>query len=123
MAFVSAKSALQENLKAFDTYIGLGDSAFYFVSADVYAMQPNLTSLMRPLSDIYGEAIPASAYDAYAIRLGDTDFYRHYDVAKMLPEDTLIFMPAKLQMGSSADAETYAYYEQLYRALVDFKAS
>jgi hypothetical protein len=122
VAFQNAKSSMQQNLDVFVSYIKTGDSAFYFVSEDVYKMHPNLKNLMRPLSHIYGDAIPTSAYDEYAIRLGDTEFYQYYEIARMLPADTLIFMPAKLQMGPSSDSETYAYYEQLYRALVDFKA-
>lgn len=123
MDFNSIKATISENMSAFDTHIMLGDSAVYFVSLEAYEIMPNIRTLMRPLANLYGDAIPASAYDAYAIRLGDTAFYQYYDlVNQMLPPDTLILLPAQLQMGGSAPDEVYARYEQLFRAIVEFQA-
>ncbi len=121
-SYWAAKDSIRQNWDTFETYIETGDCAVYFVSADTYRLYPTVTTLMRPLSDIYGESLPVSAYDQYAIRLGDTEFYQYYDVAKYLPEDTLILMPAQLQMGANSKDEVYARYEGLFRAIVEFKA-
>ena len=74
-----------------------------------------------PLAELYGE-VPKSAYDGYAIRLADTELYRYYDALKVLPKDTLILLPRNYLWGESADEESYAQFEALFRAIVEFKA-
>ena len=120
-AYTAANQTSSNHFKNFDTYVATGDCAVYFVSEYVYSKRPDLgKSMMRPLESIYGSELPACAYDAYAIRLSETAFYQYYqDVLDFLPEDTLILIPARTVFVSE---ETYADYEALYLAILNFKA-
>lgn len=121
-AYNNAKQVSLDHFKTFSTYLMTGESAVWFVSEYVYRdCGLDFAHIARPLSDVYGENLPASAYDEYAIRLADTDLYRYYDALKVLPEDTLILLPHSYVWGESAKEESYRYFEALFRAIVDFK--
>ena len=121
VAYGNAKQVNTNNLRDFSTYVLTGDSAVWLVSEYVYQYQ-ELDQRVVPLADTFGSDLPEGAYDAYAIRLSQTALYKYYDVLKVLPEDTLLVFPKPLVIGSSSDAETYAKYEALYRAIVEFEA-
>ena len=63
-----------------------------------------------------------AAYDEYAIRIGDTAIYQYYEALQVLPADTLIVFTRSYFMGASSNAETYAKFQSLYRAIVEFQA-
>lgn len=118
-AFNNAKQTSKDNLSNFGTYAMTGESAVWLVSEYVYTTR-NLSALAVPLSELF-ETVPESAYDGYALRLGDTELYQYYDALKVLPADTLIVMPQSFYMGESSDEETYAEFRAMYRAIVEFK--
>ena len=120
-AFQAAKQNNLAELDSFSNYLGTGECSVWMVSEYVYREKMH-ADLLMPLSELYGEEIPGSAYDDYAIRLGDTALYQYYDAFRVLPEDTLLVLSRKWVMGGSSDAETYQAYTTLYRAMVDFKA-
>jgi hypothetical protein len=120
-AYSSHKNLNTNNLATFSTFVKTGETALWLVSPYVFDYQ-NLDKLALPLSELYGEEIPPSAYNEYAIRLGDTDFYKYYDSVKVLPEDTLIVLSRRFIMGSSSDEAVYKDFTQLFRAIVDFEA-
>ena len=123
-AYNNAKQVSLDHFKTFSTYLMTGESAVWFVSEYVYRdCGLDFSHIARPLTDLYGEQLPASAYDAYAIRLADTELYRYYDALKVLPEDTLILMPHSYVWGESAKEESYRSFEALFRAIVDFKGT
>lgn len=117
----SMKQLSRDNFSQFYQYSQTGDSAVWFVSEDVYEKWGLDKTRIRPLSDLY-ETAPESAYDDYAIRLSETDLYRHFDALKALPADTLIVLPRQLVLGSSSDDATYALFVQMFRAIVEYKA-
>lgn len=120
-AFNAAK---QNNLAEFDgfvNYMGTGECSIWLLSEYVYT-EKRISERAMPLSELWGEEIPEGAYDAYAIRLGDTELYRYYEALHVLPEDTLIVLTRGWIMGASSDEKTYESYENLYRAMVSFKA-
>ena len=119
-SYGSMKNVSDENFRAFSSYVMTGESAVWLISEHVYE-QMNLDEVSVPLAELYGEA-PKSAYDGYAIRLADTELYRYYDALKVLPKDTLILLPRNYLWGESADEESYAQFEALFRAIVEFKA-
>ena len=119
-AFNQTKQVTKNNLDQFGTFTKTGESAVWLVSPFVYESL-NLSKIAVPLAELY-ETAPTGAYDAYAVRLAETELYRYYDALKVLPEDTLIVMPHSLVWGASADEETYAEFLALYRAIIDFKA-
>ena len=81
--------------ESYNKYMQTGDASICIVAPWIYEEMTDKQKL--PLSEIYGENIPEGAIDAYAIRLGDTDIYKHYSVLnKNFSPDTLIFMQAPL---------------------------
>lgn len=121
VAYGNAKQFNTNNIKAFSDYVLTGDSAVWLVSEYIYQYQ-KLDQRVVPLAETFGDKVPDGAYDAYAIRLSETALYQYYDVLKVLPEDTLLVFPKPLVIGSSSNSETYAQYEALYRAIVEFEA-
>ena len=119
-AYNTAKGYNQEQLEAFGTFLKTGESPILFVNEFVFDYQ-NLSALAMPLSELYGENLPASAYNEYAIRLGDTEFYQYYPAVQVLPADTLLVLSKPFYMGATSNEEVYARYEQLFRNIVDFK--
>ena len=120
VAYQNAKGFNTEHLKNFGTYLMTGESAVLFINDFVFDYQ-NMEKVAMPLSSLYGENLPASACNDYAIRLGDTDFYKYYKAVQVLPEDTMIVLVRSYVWGASADEETYALFEDLFRSIVDFK--
>ncbi len=122
-AFQSSKMASIENLKAFSNFVMTGESAIWLVSEYVYQAK-DLKPLCVPLSDSFESLPDGVAYDAYAIRLCETELYRYYDVLKFLPEDTLLLLPRQIVLpgGKSANDENYRDFVELYRAIVEFEA-
>lgn len=120
-AYTAATQTSSNNFKNFDSYVATGDCALYLISEYAYTHRPDLgESMMRPLSSIYGESVPAYAYDAYAIRFSETPFYQHYrSHLAFIPEDTLLLVPAKTLFVSE---DSYADYEALALAVLNFKA-
>ena len=120
-AFNAAKQNNLSEFEAFANYMGTGECSIWLVSEYVYT-EKRLWERAMPLAELWGEEIPAGAYDEYAVRLGDTALYRYYDALRLLPADTLIILTRGWVMGSSGDAKTYEEYTRLYRAMVDFQA-
>ena len=120
-AFNAAKQNNIAEFDAFANYMGTGECSIWLLSEYVYE-EKKVSDRAMPLSEIWGAEIPEGAYDAYAIRLGDTALYRYYDALHVLPEDTLIVLTRGWIMGASSDEATYESYLRLYRAMVDFQA-
>lgn len=119
--FQTAKMQSADQLNGFASFVKTGESSVFFVSPAVYEAQ-NLDYLAVPLSDLF-DTVPANAYDAYAIRLADTEFYRYYEAIHFLPEDTLIvLLQPMLLWGASSDGEKYEAFRGVYYAIVNAKA-
>lgn len=122
-AFASFKQVTQSHLDNFRTYIQTGESGIWLVSEYVYDIQ-NIDTIAKPLNELF-ETVPEAAYDAYAIRLADTEIYQYYDALKVLPEDTLIVMSQQFQpltMSQSSKDDVYKTFLDTYYAIVNFKA-
>ena len=120
-AFQTAKGQSAEQLETFSSFVKTGESSILLVSPEVYEVQ-NLDYLAVPLSELF-DTLPNGAYDAYAIRLADTEFYQYYEAIQFLPEDTLIVMlQPMLLWGQSSDAEKYDTFLAMYYAIVNAKA-
>lgn len=121
VAYQTAKNFNADHIKSFGTYLMTGESAVLFVNQYIFDYQ-NMATLAVPLSELYGEAVPSSACNEYAIRLGDTDFYKYYPAVQVLPADTMIVLCKSYVWGASSDEKTYEEFEALFRAIVEFKA-
>lgn len=119
--FQSAKVQSSNQLESFSGFVKTGESSIFLVSPFVYEAQ-NLDHLAVPLSELF-ETLPEGAYDEYAIRLADTEFYQYYEAIHFLPEDTLIVMlQPMLLWGASSDEAKYDTFLEMYYAIVNAKA-
>ncbi len=111
-----------ERFQNLSTYLMTGESAIWLVSPYVYE-QANLKGLaikLDDLSDLIAD-VSYTAYDEYAIRLADTDFYKTYQAVQVLPEDTLMVM-IRVAVGQTAKESVFNRYRQMYRAILQFQS-
>lgn len=118
----AAVSANTERLNTLQNYLLTGECSIWLVSEFVYEEKNVGKKLGVPLADTFGEALPAGAYDTYAVRLGDTALYQYYSALQVLPEDTLIVLTQSFVVGASSNEAHYALCVDLYRALLEFEA-
>lgn len=120
MRYQMQQSNLNE-INTFKNYYGTGECSIWLVSPFMYGETFKEKEGFVKLTDTFGKT-PTGAYDEYAIRLGDTAFYRYYKQLHFMPADTLIVFSKSWIMGASANASTYEEYRTLYRAMVEFEA-
>lgn len=120
-AFNMAKGENTNRLDELSNYMMTGECSIWLVNTSVYEAQHMSERLAVPLVESFGTT-PTGAYDEYAIRLGDTAIYQYYEALQVLPADTLIVFTKSYFMGASSNAETYAKFQSLYRAIVEFQA-
>ncbi len=73
-----------------------------------------------PLSEIFGENIPDSAYGEYGIRLGDTPFYDYFKDIHFLPEDTILAVRTITLDPSEKKQISQAYHIEVLKKIVSF---
>ncbi len=117
--FNTAKNRTAERISSFASFLMTGECAVWLVSPDMYE-QHNMKKLAAPLSETLKQ-VPKSAYDEYAIRLGDTEFYRYYKAMQVLPEDTLVVLTKSYVWGASNNEEAYDAFVQLFCTIADFQ--
>jgi hypothetical protein len=134
-AYSTAKKTNQDRISAFSDFLMTGTSSVWMVGQDVYDTEaedlargdtPDGLGLvvherLVPLAELGVDL--THAYDDYAIRLGDTDFYKHYEIMKLLPADTLLVFSKAMVVGEVADEEIYARHRALFLAIVNYKAN
>lgn len=95
----------------FQSELTNSDALLLFISPQLASQ---IESALVPLSEIFGDAVPASAAGDYAIRLGDTPFYEYFTAAKELPQNTRLCVrrassaPALAKNKHSAECEADA---------------
>lgn len=113
-----ARLGSNQNAQNFQNYMMTGDTALWLVSEHVYSTLLKERDWLVPLSEFGVEISAEAAYDEYAVRLSETDFYRYYDGMKALPEDTLVLV-RKLPVWKTE--EDFADFKQLFLNIVSFK--
>lgn len=119
-AYSSENQGNQDHIRTFQSFCMTGENAVWLVSEWVYGNLIDDDQRLVPLEQVLGYT-PENAYNPYAIRLADTEFYRYYEVLQLLPEDTLLVFASGTVMGATSDAEVYELYKQLFRAIVEFR--
>ena len=80
-----------------------------------------------PLSEIFGDDIPESAYDECGIVLSKTDFGQEYNGVNNLPEDTIICIrrisTLKNFKGADKTEKHHAAYVELFRKIVTYESA
>ena len=121
-AYSNAKKQSVDEGSAFSTFVRTGECAIWFVSPYVYE-QYGMETLAAPLSDIFGTDLPEGAVNDYAVRLGDTAFYRVYAAVRELPADTLIVLTQPIVYGKVAKDDYYEICRDTYVAIVKFRGA
>lgn len=119
--FNRAKQANADRFSSLQDYMMTGECSIWFLSPTVYEELKMKEDIGVSLETTFGKR-PDSAYDDYAVRLGDTELYRYYEALQVLPEDTLVVLSASFVFGASSDEGQYAHVKDLYRAIVTFTA-
>ncbi len=120
MGFQTAKGFNADRIQNFGTFIMTGESPLLFVSPYIYGYQ-NMERLAVPVSQHFPNGTAGVTQNGYAIRLGDTDFYKYYKAVQVLPADTLIVLSHEYVWGASSDNELYEAYVEMYKKIVEFK--
>ncbi len=119
--FALAKQSNKDRYDSFSSYMMTGECSIWLVSNYIYENKFR-ESMAVELSKNF-DVLPSSAYDEYAIRLGDTELYQYYDALQVLPEDTLIVLsPAFAVYGAASNEARYKAVVELYRSIVNFQA-
>lgn len=84
------------------------DALLLFVSPQ---LESQIKGALVPLADVFGDDIPGSASDEYAIRLGDTAFYEYFTAARELPQNTRICVRRASNAPAVADSDHAAQIE------------
>ena len=121
-AYGNAKKQNIDEGNAFSTFLKTGECAVWFISPYVYE-QYGVETLAVPLAEIYGDAIPDSAANAYAVRLGDTAFYQTYAALRELPADTLVILTRPYVFGSVSKDAYYENCRQMFLSIVSFQST
>ncbi|MBO4308831.1 MAG: hypothetical protein J5885_03275 [Clostridia bacterium] len=119
--YSNAKKQSIDEGNAFSTFIKTGECAVWFVSPYVYELY-HMETIAAPLSEIFGSDLPEGAVNDYAVRLGDTAFYRSYAAVRELPADTYIVLTRQLVYGKVAKDAFYENCRDTYVAIVKFRA-
>ena len=94
------KATNLENYKNMQTYVMTGDCAVFFVSSYVYS---------EMFHDLRIEG---------ATKLSDTHFYKTFDAAKAMPEDTMVVLMRPM-MGKYANDKQFAQAKAYYQSVVE----
>lgn len=88
---------ITQNMQELESFSTTGQSYIYLLDPYVYEHLTSKSVEPRfvPLKDVFGEK-PSCAYDDYAVKLVDTDFYKNTPALHVLPEDTLICLHAAI---------------------------
>lgn len=71
-----------------------------------------------PLTEVFEEEIPTSAYGEYGIRLGDTDFYKSNADIQFMPADTVIGLRQPGALDLKSEEKKAAYLERHRKVIV-----
>ncbi len=129
-AQIKEKLMLQENgyfdygsnvasYERFMTVFAAGEHLLCFLDPEIFTDYAEVESFV-PLSDIFGENVPDSAYGAYGIRLGSTPFYEHFKDINFLPADTVIAVRALPVSASEKTQESQNYHIEVLRKITSF---
>lgn len=118
--------ALRNTMIEYEQQIIAGDAVIFMLSPYMYEYVKDDGAFL-PLSEVLpGGSIPECAYDEYAIRLSETDFYKSHNGVDDLPEDTLLVIRRESTMkylkGAKKTEKMHAACVELFRRLVDYSS-
>lgn len=118
-AYGNAKKQNIDEGQSFSSFLRTGECAVWLISPYVYE-QYGMETLATPLSEIFGDAIPSSAANACAVRLGDTAIYQTYSALQKLPADTLIVLTRPYVFGNVSKDGYYENCRRFFLLIANF---
>ena len=108
-------SATHDGYSSLGSYLGMGNYTVYLLDPEAYEYYATKNEPFVPLAEIYGDNIPSTAANEYAIRLGDTEFYKtHKNGISKLPADTLVCLRVEpVIRGCSGQSSPEKYEESI----------
>lgn len=116
----------QQMMTEYYQQIVAGDVVICLLSPYMYEIV-NQESGFMPLSEIFGDDIPDSAYDECGIVLSKTDFGQEYNGVNNLPDDTILCIrrisTLKNFKGADKTEKHHAAYVELFRKIVTYESA
>ena len=113
----------QQMMTEYYQQIVAGDVVICLLSPYMYEIV-NQESGFMPLTEIFGDGIPESAYDECGIVLSKTDFGQEYNGVNNLPDDTILCIrrisTLKGLKGADKTEKHHAAYVELFRNIVSY---
>ena len=104
-----------------NSYLLTGECALLLVSPYVYETL-NIAERAVPLSELFGEKLPAGAIDESAVLLQDTAFYRQFakSVGALFSAEEPVYLVLckPTVIGKSANQQLYERGKQLYLSMI-----
>ncbi len=110
------RSFVSGELSTFDKQLGTGSGSIILIDKWIYE-RDGMEGRLTPLADVFGET-PKGAIDEYAIRLGDTEFYKNNPQLSFLNPDTVICLHAKIfgQKNYENEIEAFKAYATIAKS-------
>ena len=103
--------------QTYENYILTGDCSICLVSGYLYEGLKNHDRLI-PLSDLLGK-VPENAFDAFSVKLSDTDLRTRIKGWENLPEDTYLCVLRPGIIGASSKTSYFDAMREIYAQLID----
>ena len=111
-----------EEYNNFNRLTMTGENSVYLLSPYLYETLRQANRL-KPLSEIYPDGtLPVGAReDGYGINLSETDLYKYYPAAQVLPDSLILCAHRPTLKGAASNEAIYANELTFFRALADYK--
>ena len=104
-----------------NNYLNTGECSIWLVSSFVYESS-RLSERAVPLSETFGEKLPAGAVDGIAVVLQETAFYHQFEktIGAIFPKDEPVYLllGKPTVLGKAANEAQYGRGKQLYLSMV-----
>lgn len=104
-----------------NNYLNTGECSVWLVSPFVYESS-RLSERAVPLSETFGEKLPAGAVDGVAVLLQETVFYKQFEktIGAIFPADQPLYLllGKPTVLGKAANEEQYARGKQMYLTMI-----
>lgn len=114
----------KEQIKQFNSYIGLGECSVMILSEYMYedvVSRRTDVSLFISMEEIYGENLPQGVTaDGYGIRLKETGAYAYFESFKTIPDDAVICIMRPFVIGNGNAEEKIQFATEYFKSIVSF---
>ena len=101
--------------QTYNNYMLTGECAVLMLDPSLYGKLVE-SGRLKKLSEVFAE-IPASAIDAYGIKLSETPLYKNSTELAKLPEDTVLCLSLPYVFGSSGNEREYSKMTSMFVAM------